>query len=266
MARIRTIKPEFFTSEQVADCSPTARLLFVGLWCFCDDGGVHPASAKRLKMELFPGDDMTEEAVLSLVSELTDVGLLSEYSAQGKKWWAVTGWHHQKIEKPNFRYPPPPFADHSPTIRLPVDDSSPPEGNGRESNGIPPNPLEGEREPKTKNKKDSPLARIESTVFPLGLDTPEVREAVGQWIEHRRERRPPATARSISMTFKIWDKIGPEPFVEAIQRSIANGYQGIIQPQRNGARAGPPATSPSEWSRIDEERAIDLARQRGEIT
>ena len=42
MARIRTIKPEFWTSEQVVDCSPTARLLFIGLWNFCDDGGVHP--------------------------------------------------------------------------------------------------------------------------------------------------------------------------------------------------------------------------------
>ena len=31
MARIRSIKPEFWVSEQVAECSTSARLTFVGL-------------------------------------------------------------------------------------------------------------------------------------------------------------------------------------------------------------------------------------------
>ena len=48
MARIRSIKPQFWTSEQIADCSSNARLLFIGLWNFCDDCGVHPASPARL--------------------------------------------------------------------------------------------------------------------------------------------------------------------------------------------------------------------------
>jgi hypothetical protein len=47
MARHRVVKPEFFTNEQVVECSTNARLLFVGMWCFCDDGGVHPASASQ---------------------------------------------------------------------------------------------------------------------------------------------------------------------------------------------------------------------------
>jgi hypothetical protein len=50
MARIRTVKPEFWTSEQVMNCSRDARLLFIGMWNFCDDGGNHPASAKTLKV------------------------------------------------------------------------------------------------------------------------------------------------------------------------------------------------------------------------
>jgi hypothetical protein len=49
MARIRTVKPEFWTSEQVMELSPLARLAFIGMWNFCDDAGVHTASAKRLK-------------------------------------------------------------------------------------------------------------------------------------------------------------------------------------------------------------------------
>ena len=63
MARIRTIKPEFWTSEQVMECSPLARLLFIGVWNFCDDAGNHPMSAKTLKALVFPGDDITSAKV-----------------------------------------------------------------------------------------------------------------------------------------------------------------------------------------------------------
>ena len=135
MARIRTIKPEFFTSEQVVECSPTARLLFVGLWCFCDDGGVHPFSARRIKMEVFPGDAFSEDDILGWIGELLKVGLLRQYEANGESFLVVTGWRHQKIEKPTLKYPQPKFDDASANGRRAVGDSSPPEGNGRERKG-----------------------------------------------------------------------------------------------------------------------------------
>jgi hypothetical protein len=56
-SRMRTVKPEFWTSEQVVECSPNARLLFIGLWNFCDDSGIHPAATKRLKRDVFPADN-----------------------------------------------------------------------------------------------------------------------------------------------------------------------------------------------------------------
>lgn len=130
MARIRTIKPEFWTSEQIADCSPTARLLFIGLWTFCDDAGRHPASTKRLKMEIFPADPFTDLELSGWVAELESAGLVTRYEAQGKEYWQVTGWYHQKIEKPTIKYPAPEFGDHSATIRRPLTDPSPPESKG----------------------------------------------------------------------------------------------------------------------------------------
>jgi len=145
VARIRTIKPEFFTSEQVADCSPTARLLFVGMWCFCDDGGVHPASTKRLKMEIFPADTFGEKEIADLVAELLAAKLLIEFqSDDGKSYWQVTGWNHQKIEKPTYRHP-----QNSTTTRRPLDDSSATEGKGvegigKEDNNNHYNPIERE--------------------------------------------------------------------------------------------------------------------------
>lgn len=138
MARIRTVKPEFFTSEQVADCSTTARLLFVGLWVFADDAGRHVASTKRAKMEIFPGDDFTQDDVADLIGELVDAGLIFQYEADGGQYWQITGWKHQKIEKPTVRYPAPPdpkFDDHSATDRRPIAEPSTPEWKGKESKG-----------------------------------------------------------------------------------------------------------------------------------
>lgn len=101
MARIRTVKPEFWASEQILDLSIPARLLFVGLWNFCDDAGIHPASPRTLKAEVFPADDVN---VLPLIEEIKQQGLIAEYEVHGKPYWNVTGWHHQKIDRPTFKY------------------------------------------------------------------------------------------------------------------------------------------------------------------
>ena len=71
MARIRTIKPEFWTSEQVMEITPLARLAFIAMWNFSDDRGVHPASYKTLRAEAFAGDDnITADTVAGLVEEM----------------------------------------------------------------------------------------------------------------------------------------------------------------------------------------------------
>lgn len=138
MARIRTIKPEFCTSEQVAECSPTARLLFILMWPFCDDNGVHPDKAKRIKMQCFPADPFTDAEIKALIGELLAAGLLARFEAEGASFLHVTGWHkHQKIDKPSARFPLPPTlrdegAAHG---RRPLGEASPPEGKGTESKG-----------------------------------------------------------------------------------------------------------------------------------
>lgn len=124
MARIRTIKPETWTSEQVMNLSPLARLAFIGLWNFCDDGGNHPASARTLKAEVFPSDDIAATNVESLVAEMLGQELLMTYEAGSKVFWHVTGWHHQRIDKPTFKHPP--FSGESATARRAVSDESAP--------------------------------------------------------------------------------------------------------------------------------------------
>jgi len=116
MARIRTIKPEFWTSAQVLECSTNARLLFLGLLNFCDDAGRHPDSAKQIKAEVFPADDFTGEDILGMISELSANGLIRLYTAEGKGYFEVTGWHHQRIDKPQDPKYPPPGEYHSENV------------------------------------------------------------------------------------------------------------------------------------------------------
>jgi len=143
MARIRSIKPDSCTDERLADCSTTARLLFVQMQCFCDDGGVHPARARTLKAEVFPMDDFSADQVSAWIAELINVGLLAEFKADGQEFWLVNDWSSlQKIEKPSFKYPRPnatnsttphpAVADESASGRRIVDDGSPAEGKGKE--------------------------------------------------------------------------------------------------------------------------------------
>jgi hypothetical protein len=176
MARIRTIKPEFWSSEQVMELSFPARLAFIGLWNFCDDRGVHTASAKRLKAEVFPSDEITTDMVSGLVAEMIHHGLVGEFEADGERYWYVTGWtKHQKIEKPTYRHPSPPSAviprrclaeesangprkvnDHSLSDSQGAGERSAPEGNGREWKG-------GE----SKDQEQSSLRSDSSTAAPL---------------------------------------------------------------------------------------------------
>jgi hypothetical protein len=76
MARIRTIKPEFFTSEDIVNLSPFARLLYIALWCESDKEGRLVWKPKTFKMRYLPGDDIDIQA---LCKELTDSGLVVLY-------------------------------------------------------------------------------------------------------------------------------------------------------------------------------------------
>lgn len=78
MARIRTVKPELFTNDRLADCSLAARYLYIGLFCLADRRGRLENRPKRIKIELLPYDDAD---VSALISELANGGYLTLYAA-----------------------------------------------------------------------------------------------------------------------------------------------------------------------------------------
>jgi hypothetical protein len=78
LARIRTIKPEFFTSEDVVALSPLARLLYIALWCEADREGRLRWKPATFKMRYLPADNVN---VIDLCQELLDRGLVLTYQA-----------------------------------------------------------------------------------------------------------------------------------------------------------------------------------------
>lgn len=58
MARMRTLKPEFWDSPSTARASLAARLLFLAMWNWADDSGRGTAGLKELEAFAFPNDDV----------------------------------------------------------------------------------------------------------------------------------------------------------------------------------------------------------------
>jgi hypothetical protein len=99
MARIRTIKPDFWTDEKLTECSLSARLLFIGTWNFADDNGNLDRSAKQIKARVFPLDNLDCEP---LILELLAKELLIEYSYEDRLYLHIQGFNkHQLINRPS---------------------------------------------------------------------------------------------------------------------------------------------------------------------
>lgn len=130
VARIRTIKPDFWTDEKVVELSMEARLFFIGSWNFADDNGNLQRSAKKLKMQIFPADAIDCEPI---IQSLITHGLLSEYDVNGEKYLHINGFSdHQVINRPSKTALPKPESSSTPT---PLTEPSLTEGKGREGKG-----------------------------------------------------------------------------------------------------------------------------------
>jgi hypothetical protein len=142
MARIRTIKPEFFTSLTIASLSSSAaRLAFIGLWTYVDDEGRGVADPHLIKAAIFPLDHAVgADEVAAIMRELRDRNLIVTYNVDGKPLLAITNWsEHQRISHPTpskLPAPPvrkPPRGSRKPpeVLRSPPETLRPEQGTGK---------------------------------------------------------------------------------------------------------------------------------------
>ncbi|MEU1787055.1 hypothetical protein ABZ553_14515 [Streptomyces sparsogenes] len=165
MARIRTIKPEFFTSLTIADLTPEQRLTFIGLWTHADDAGRCVDDPRLIKAAIWPLDDRTAADIEIDLKALTESSLITRYIVNRKRYLAVTNWdEHQRINRPTpTKLPAPEQGDPTPPDPVTRYDSdslnphahfsedSPQERKGKEGNregkGTPPTPRQSSGSP-----------------------------------------------------------------------------------------------------------------------
>ena len=99
MARIRSIKPEFWEDEKLSALPFEARLFFIGMWNFADDQGVIRAIPKVLKAKVFPYDDIPITSIAKWCSLLVTATALIPFTHNGESFFIIrTFGLHQKVD------------------------------------------------------------------------------------------------------------------------------------------------------------------------
>lgn len=175
MPRIRTIKPEFFTSLTIADLPLTARLTFIGLWTHVDDAGRCVDDPRLIKAALWPLDDRTASDIELDLKVLSEASLITRYMLNRKRYIAVTNWdEHQRINRPTkSKLPAPDEGEPTPpdpvtrdngdswSAHAHLSEASPQERKGKERN------REGKGNPPTPRDQPGSPAAVETGERPL---------------------------------------------------------------------------------------------------
>jgi hypothetical protein len=179
MARIRTIKPDFWRDENLAAISPEAALLAIGLLNHADDEGYFNAHPKLIESDIFPLRELSRPITV-MVDELFRIGYIQLFQGvDGKRYGHIYNFSkHQVINKKNpskikeLCNIPEDYC--TTTVELPV---------GMEGNG-----MEKEKELKKSSQRGSRLAND----FVL----PE------EWVLWADKERPDLSAKHVFEQFK----------------------------------------------------------------
>jgi len=115
--RIRNIRPEITTHEDLADLPREVRLCFIYLWMALDREGRAEDRPRRLRADLFPHDeDVTADVLDGWLGTLAAAGFVVRYEVDGARYLAVPSFpRHQALStwertKTKSEIPPPPPA------------------------------------------------------------------------------------------------------------------------------------------------------------
>jgi hypothetical protein len=290
--RIRSIKPEFFTSETLARVSISARLTFIGLWTYVDDNGVGLDNERLIAAALYPLDDDPLES-LRRVSEdlrqLSAAGVIVRYEVSGRRYMFVTNWlEHQKVShpgKPRFPrpakdYTPPPTSDDDePPESLPNDSGNPPETLAKTS-ALSREQGAGSREgnPPTEAADPAPQQRPDAEIIELFPGAPKpapatTDELVADWLEHIPKRPPGSVIGRVGKHIKtmLGEGIDPADVRRGVAAWAAKGKDPSALPSivnevmnaRPGAAVGAPRPSTTD-QRV--QAGLELAARHGDGT
>ena len=246
MARARNIKPGFFTNELLVELPFEHRLLFIGLWCLADKDGRLYDRPKKIKMEVFPADNVDVDEGLTL---LHSYGFVNRYERDGEKCIQIVNWHkHQSphhTEKQSLIKPP--LINGEITVNPPNDLRGNPPDSGFTDSLIPDSPIPEVNPPiPPQPEKKQKAERKRSDV--LSID-----------FERFWQAYPCHQARSKAI--EAWNKLAPDqPTVAAILSSIEKWRMSEKWMRENGKYIPMPTTFLNQKRWLDEIE-IDLPRE-----
>lgn len=223
MPRIRTIKPDAFTSDSLSQVPRGVRWTFAGLWTYLDDSGRGRDDARLIKAALYPLDDEVSLSILADdLDQLAAVGCICRYEADSKRYLHVPRWEHQKISHPTPSKLPT-CSRHDPE----------PSGDTPEEFVKPPEPLRPERKGKEQGKEgkgtreratsSDPLFDEFWATYPRKTDKGNARKA---WEKAVKKREPQAIIAAAA----AYAASKPEPKFTAHPSTWLNGERWDDQP------------------------------------
>lgn len=140
MARIRSIKPEFWLDRKLArTLSRDARMFYMGLWNQADEHGRAQADPRLLQGQIFPYEDDIDTAdIEAMLGALANAGVVQLYESDGDPYLFLPKLgSHQRLEPSKvaskFPAPPEPAPDQPTPVRANESardaDQSEPDGN-----------------------------------------------------------------------------------------------------------------------------------------
>jgi hypothetical protein len=263
VARIRTIKPDFFRHEALFEAEQSSslplRLAFAGLWTVADKEGRFKWQPRALKLDCLPYDDCDFSRVLDA---LFTRGFIEKYEHEGQVYGFIPSWKaHQVINnRESDSSLPNPYESTILTRAPRVSDACPTplvhaqvEGKGREGEG------KGKgKEGATSVAISSPpkIKSIKKTRIP---DDFGISEAVSAWATRDGHDRLPERlehfrgyALANGKTYEDWDRA----FMNAIRDDWAklNGRQRAQFSTQGNADWQPPELASLTEKTIEAER------------
>lgn len=120
MARIRSVKPEYWIDPNLTRLSRDARLLYIALWNFADEHGRLHGDPRVVKGQCFPyDDDLTPAIIDALIDDLIAAKKAKRYEIDGATYLELPNLKkHQRLEpeKVPSRLPEP-SPEHEIAVR-----------------------------------------------------------------------------------------------------------------------------------------------------
>jgi hypothetical protein len=228
MARARNIKPGFFANEELVELSFATRLLFIGLWTIADREGRLEDKPKRIKMVLFPADNLDVDASLN---ELQEHGFILRYTASEAEFIQILAFKkHQNPHKDEKQSTiPAPCLHHTNTVQVEDEHSSNPA-----DSPIPYSPIPEETPPAPAKAvaDDLPFpANVSSEIWQAFMD---VRKGL------KAKNTIPAVKALITQLNKLVDA-GNNP-EEVVLQSIRSSWKDLYEIKSNRQQYPPKQT------------------------